>query len=70
MCRWSVERFAKRAITTLQQPLDRLDHAATNLAGIALTAFGQAVIEHDGLLALVAFAATAAGLIVIASQLL
>ena len=39
-------------------------------AGIALTAFGLAVIAHDGLLALVAFAATAGGLVVIASQLL
>lgn len=43
---------------------------SANLAGIALTAFGLAVIAHDGLLALVAFAATAAGLVVIASQLL
>ena len=43
---------------------------SANLAGIALTAFGLAVIAHDGLLALVAFAATAAGVVVIASQLL
>ena len=42
---------------------------SANLAGIALTAFGLAVIAHDGLLALVAFAATAAGVVVIASQL-
>ena len=43
---------------------------SANLAGIALSAFGLAVIAHDGLLALVAFAATAAGVVVIASQLL
>ena len=43
---------------------------SANLAGIALTAFGLAVIAHDGLLALIAFAATAAGVVVIASQLL
>ena len=43
---------------------------SANLAGIALTAFGLAVIAHDGLLALIAFAATAAGVVVIASYLL
>ena len=43
---------------------------SANLAGIALTAFGLAVIAHDGLLALVAFAATVAGAVVIATQLL
>jgi hypothetical protein len=43
---------------------------SANLAGIALTAFGLAVIAHDGLLALVAFAATAAGVVVVVSQLL
>ena len=43
---------------------------SANLAGIALTAFGLAVIAHDGLLALVAFTATVAGIVVVGSQLL
>lgn len=32
---------------------------SANLAGAALTAFGLALIAHDGLLALIAFAFTA-----------
>ena len=54
----------------LAMPVMEVVPFSANLAGIALTAFGLAVIAHDGLLALVAFAATAAGVVVIASQLL
>ena len=54
----------------LAMPVMEVVPFSANLAGLALTAFGLAVIAHDGLLALVAFAATAAGVVVIASQLL
>jgi hypothetical protein len=50
----------------LAMPVMEVVPFSANLAGIALTAFGLAVIAHDGLLALVAFAATAAGVVVIA----
>ena len=57
-------------VVALAMPVMEVVPFSANLAGIALTAFGLAVIAHDGLLALVAFAATAAGLVAIASQLL
>ena len=57
-------------VVALAMPVMEVVPFSANLAGIALTAFGLAVIAHDGLLALVAFAATAAGVVVIASQLL
>jgi hypothetical protein len=57
-------------VVALAMPVMEVVPLSANLAGIALTAFGLAVIAHDGLLALVAFAATAAGVVVIASQLL
>ena len=57
-------------VVALAMPVMEVVPFSANLAGTALTAFGLAVIAHDGLLALVAFAATAAGLVVIASQLL
>src|SRR5688500_13340203 len=57
-------------VVALAMPVMEVVPFSANLAGIALTAFGLAVIAHDGLLALVAFAATAAGVAVIASQLL
>lgn len=55
---------------SLAMPVMEVVPFSANLAGIALTAFGLAVIAHDGLLALVAFAATAAGVVVLASKLL
>ena len=57
-------------VVALAMPVMEVVPFSANLAGIALTAFGLAVIAHDGLLALAAFAATAAGLVVIVSQLL
>jgi hypothetical protein len=54
----------------MAMPIMEVVPFSANLAGIALTAFGLAVIAHDGLLALIAFGATAAGIVVIASQLL
>jgi hypothetical protein len=57
-------------VVALAMPVMEVVPFSANLAGIALTAFGLAVIAHDGLLALVAFAATAAGVAVIATQLL
>ena len=57
-------------VVALAMPVMEVVPFSANLAGIALTAFGLAVIAHDGLLALVAFAATAAGVVVITSQLL
>ena len=57
-------------VVALAMPVMEVVPFSANLAGLALTAFGLAVIAHDGLLALVAFAATAAGVVVIASQLL
>ena len=57
-------------VVALAMPVMEVVPFSANLAGVALTAFGLAVIAHDGLLALVAFAATAAGVVVIASQLL
>ena len=57
-------------VVALAMPVMEVVPFSANLAGIALTAFGLAVIAHDGLLALIAFAATAAGVVVIASQLL
>ena len=57
-------------VVALAMPVMEVVPFSANLAGIALTAFGLSVIAHDGLLALVAFAATAAGAVVIASQLL
>ena len=57
-------------VVAMAMPVMEVVPFSANLAGIALTAFGLAIIAHDGLLALVAFAATAAGVVVIASQLL
>ena len=57
-------------VVALAMPVMELVPFSANLAGVALTAFGLAVIAHDGLLALVAFAATVAGVVVIATQLL
>lgn len=57
-------------VVALAMPVMEVVPFSANLAGIALTAFGLAVIAHDGLLALIAFAATAAGVVVLASQLL
>ena len=57
-------------VVALAMPVMEVVPFSANLAGIALTAFGLAVIAHDGLLALVAFAATATGVVVLASQLL
>lgn len=57
-------------VVAFAMPIMEVVPFSANLAGIALTAFGLAVIAHDGLLALVAFAATAAGVVVVASQLL
>lgn len=57
-------------VVALAMPVMELVPFSANLAGLALTAFGLAVIAHDGLLALVAFAATAAGVSLIASQVL
>lgn len=57
-------------VVALAMPVMEVVPFSANLAGVALTAFGLAVIAHDGLLALIAFAATAAGVVVIASQLL
>jgi len=56
-------------VVALAMPVMEVVPFSANLAGIALSAFGLAVIAHDGLLALIAFAATAAGVVVIASQL-
>ena len=55
---------------SMAMPVMEVVPFSANLAGAALTAFGLAVIAHDGLLALIAFAATAAGVFVIASKLL
>jgi hypothetical protein len=57
-------------VVALAMPVMEVVPFSANLAGVALTAFGLAVIAHDGLLALIAFAATAAGVFVLASQLL
>lgn len=57
-------------IVATAMPLMEVVPFSANLAGIALTAFGLAVIAQDGLLALIAFAATAAGVVTVASQLL
>src|SRR5687767_9091481 len=57
-------------VVALAMPVMEVVPFSANLAGIALTAFGLAVIAHDGLLAFVAYAATAAGVVVIATQLL
>ena len=57
-------------VVALAMPVMEVVPFSANLAGIALTAFGLAVIANDGFLALAAFAATAAGVVVIASQLL
>jgi hypothetical protein len=57
-------------VVALAMPVMEVVPFSANLAGVALTAFGLAVIAHDGLLALVAFVATAAGVVVIATQLL
>lgn len=57
-------------VVALAMPVMEVVPFSANLAGIALTAFGLAMIAHDGLLALVAFGATAAGVVVLASQLL
>ena len=57
-------------IVALAMPFMEVVPFSANLAGVALTAFGLAIIAHDGLLALVAFAATVAGVVVIATQLL
>lgn len=57
-------------VVALAMPVMEVVPFSANLAGVALTAFGLAVIAHDGLLALVAFAATAAGVVMIATQLL
>jgi hypothetical protein len=54
----------------LAMPVMEVVPFSANLAGIALTAFGLAVIARDGLLALIAFAATVAGVVAIASSLL
>src|SRR5687768_1606221 len=56
-------------VVALAMPVMEAVPFSANLAGIALTAFGLAIIAHDGLIALIAFAATAAGVVVIASQL-
>lgn len=57
-------------VVAMAMPIMEVVPFSANLAGVALTAFGLAVIAHDGVLALIAFAATAAGVVVIASQLL
>ena len=57
-------------VVALAMPVMEVVPFSANLAGAALTAFGLAVIAHDGLLARVAFASTAAGVAVIATQLL
>jgi hypothetical protein len=57
-------------VVAMAMPVMEVVPFSANLAGVALTAFGLAVIAHDGLLALIAFAATAAGVVVLASQLL
>lgn len=57
-------------VVALAMPVMEVVPFSANLAGIALSAFGLAVIAHDGLLALVAFTATAVGVVVIASQML
>src|SRR5688500_14100471 len=57
-------------VVALAMPVMEVVPFSANLAGIALSAFGLAVIARDGLLALVAFTATAAGVVVIASQML
>lgn len=57
-------------VVALAMPVMEMVPFSANLAGIALTAFGLAVNAHDGLLALIAFGATVAGVVVIASQLL
>lgn len=57
-------------VVAVAMPIMEVVPFSANLAGLALTAFGLAVIAHDGLLALVAFGATVAGVVVIASQLL
>ena len=57
-------------VVALAMPVMEVVPFSANLAGVALTAFGLAVIARDGLLALVAFAATIAGVGVIVSQLL
>jgi hypothetical protein len=57
-------------IVATAMPVMEVVPFSANLAGIALTAFGLAVIAHDGLLALVALAATIAGVVVIVSQVM
>ena len=57
-------------VVSMAMPIMEVVPFSANLAGIALTAFGLAVIAHDGLLALIAFAATAAGAWVVATQIL
>ena len=50
-------------------PLMEVVPFSANLAGVALTAFGLALIAHDGLLALIAFAFTAGTAIVVVLNL-
>jgi hypothetical protein len=57
-------------VVALAMPVMEVVPFSANLAGIALTAFGLAVNAHDGLLALIAFAATVAGVAVIGTRLL
>jgi hypothetical protein len=57
-------------VVALAMPVMEVVPFSANLAGLALTAFGLAVIAHDGLLALIAFAATAAGVVVVTFQLM
>jgi hypothetical protein len=57
-------------VVAFAMPVMEVVPFSANIAGAALTAFGLAVIAHDGLLALVAFASTIAGVVVLATQLL
>ena len=51
-------------------PLMELVPFSATTAGVALAAFGLAVIAHDGLLALLAFLATAIALGLVTQKLL
>ncbi|WP_375154439.1 exopolysaccharide biosynthesis protein [Pseudomonas sp. Q2-TVG4-2] len=56
-------------IAVVMPPMELVPLSA-NIAGIALTAFGLALIARDGLFALIAFCFTAGGLVVATSALL
>jgi hypothetical protein len=58
------------AVIAIGMPFMEVVPFSATVAGIALTAFGLSLIAQDGLLALIAFATTAAALVLVASRLL